>query len=156
MLLRMKALWYVIPLIVALSLSSCSPSSAMPETAEANTAAPSQPILKTTVGDFVITSSRLVDEVHDQKSQTGEKFLLVILSQPNGENLVPGEFSLDDFQKMIRDSNGQIYVSGKDGFQIISTMAGWVEDEFALGFRVPILESYTLYWPENAPIELDL
>ena len=102
----------------------------------------------------MITSTRLVDEVHDQQSRAGEKFLLVIITQPGLENVVPGEFSLEAFQKMIQDSNGQIYVSGKDGFQVISTMAGWVQDEFALGFTVPIVESYTLHWPGNSPMEL--
>ncbi len=156
MILKMKAVWNVIPVLVALCISSCSPSSGLPETEEVNTVAPSQPILKTTMGDFVITSARLVDEVHDQKSRPGEKFLLLILTQPDLENLVPGEFSLDNFQKMIQDSNGQIYVSGKDGSQFISTMAGWVQDEFTMGFTVPNVESYTLHWPGNFPIELSL
>jgi hypothetical protein len=57
---------------------------------------------------------------------------------------------------MIQDSNGLIYVSGKDDTQFISTMAGWVQDEFTMGFTVPIEESYTLHWPENSPIELSL
>jgi hypothetical protein len=156
MLLKMKAVWSVIPVIVALCLSSCSPSSGLRETEEGNTATPSQPVLKTTMGDFVIASARLVDEVHDQKSRPGEKFLLVILTQPGLENLVPGEFSLEVFQKMIQDSNGQIFVSGKVGTQFISTMAGWVQDEFTMGFTVPIVESYTLHWPGNSPVELSL
>lgn len=106
------------------------------------------------MGDFVITSARLVDKVSDQKSRPGEEFLLVILAQPDLENLVPGEFSLEAFQKMIQDSNGQIYVSVKDGSRFISTMAGWVQDEFTIGFTVPIVESYILNWPGNSPIEL--
>ncbi len=107
------------------------------------------------MGDFIITSSRLVDEVHDQKSQPGEKFLLVTLTQPGITNLVPGDFSLETFQKMIQDSNGQIYISEKNGSQHISTMAGWVQAEFVMGFVVPIMGSYSLYWPGNAPIELN-
>jgi hypothetical protein len=35
-------------------------------------------------------------------------------------------------------------------------MAGWVQDDFTMGFVVPIAESYTLHWPENSPIELSL
>jgi hypothetical protein len=152
--LKMNTVWSIIPVIVALCLSSCSPSSGLSETAVVNTATPSQPIIKTTMGDFVITSTRLVDEVHDQIASPGEAFLLVILTQPGLENLVPDKFSLDVFQKMIQDSNGQIYVSGKDGSKTISTMAGWVQDEFTIGFRVPVVESYTLHWPGNPPIEL--
>jgi hypothetical protein len=155
MLLKMKAIWNVLPVIVALCLASCSPSTALPDKEATKTAPSSQPILKTTMGDFIIASTRLVDEVHDQKSRPGEAFLLVVLTQPDLKNLVPGEFSLDAFQSVVQDSNGQIYVSGKDRSQFISTMAGWVEDEFAMGFTVPIIESYTLNWPGNSPIELN-
>jgi hypothetical protein len=154
MLLKMKTVWSVIPVIFALCLSACNPSSGFPETEEVNKVTPSPTILKTTMGDFVITSARLVDEVHDQKSRPGEEFLLVALTQPDLANLVPGEFSLEAFQKMIQDSNGQIYVSGKDDSQYISTMAGWVQDEFNMGFTVPVEESYTLHWPGNSPVEL--
>ncbi len=78
----------------------------------------------------------------------------MILSKPDSTNLVPGEFSLDDFQKMIQDSSGQIYVSGKAGSKSISTMAGWVEDEFSMGFTVPDEDTYTLVWPGNSALEL--
>jgi hypothetical protein len=152
--LKTKAYWSVIPIIVALCISSCSPSSGLPEKEASNTATPSQSILKTSMGDFVIASSRLVDEIHDQKSPSGEKFLLVILTHPNLKNLAPAEFSLETFQKTIQDSSGQIYVSGKDDAQFISTMAGWVQEEFTMGFTVPVAESYTLHWPGNSPIEL--
>jgi len=106
------------------------------------------------MGDFVIQSVSLVDEVHEQKSRPGEKYLLLILAQPDGENLVPGEFSLEDFQKMIQESHGQIYVAGKDGSMSISNMAGWIQDDFTMGFTVPVVESYTLQWPDNSPLEL--
>jgi hypothetical protein len=125
------------------------------ETETLNTATPSQLNLKTTMGDFLITSVRLVDEVQGDKSQPGEKFLLVTLTQPGLVNLVPGEFSLESFQNMLHASNGQIYVLGNDDSPIISTMAGWVQDEFVMGFRVPVAESYTLYWPGNSPFELN-
>ena len=108
------------------------------------------------MGDFVIASARLVDEVHEEKSQAGEKFLLVVLTQPDLTDLIPGEFSLEDFGNMRHNSDGEIYILGSDNSRIISTMAGWVEDEFAMGFRVPILETYTLYWPGNSPIDLNV
>ncbi|GAP12962.1 hypothetical protein LARV_00702 [Longilinea arvoryzae] len=155
MLRKTKTIWSIIFFIAALCLSSCSPSSAMAKTQEAE-AADSQPVLKTAIGDLVIASARLVDEVNGQKSQPEGKILLVILTQPGKENLTPGEFKLEDFQKMIQESNGEIYVSGKEDLQIISTMAGWVEDEFAMGFMVPVQDSYTLHWPENDPIALDV
>lgn len=164
MLLKTKAVWSALAVIVALCISSCSPSSGLAEPKEVNTVTPaqpalntaetSQPVLKTSLGDFLIPSARLVDEVHDQKSRSGEKFLLVVLTSSDLKNLDPGKFSLDAFQKMIQDSNGQIYVAGKDNSQFISTMAGWIEDEFTMGFTVPILETYTLHWLGNSPIEL--
>lgn len=151
---KIKAGLYMLPLIAALLLSSCRPSAAPPEAVKASTATPALSILKTTLGDFVITSSRLVDEVHDQKPRPGEKFLLVALTQPGVDHLDPGTFKLEDFQKMIQDSNGQIYVSGKDSSPHISNMAGWVEDQFVMGFTVPNAETYTLHWPGNPEIEL--
>ena len=154
MLPKRKAAWILVLIIAGLCLSSCSPASPLPATDTANTEAPSQPVLKTSMGDFVIASSRLVDEVHGQQAQSGRKFLLLIFSEPDLTNLVPGEFSLEEFQKMMQDNSGQINVSGSDSSQNISTMAGWVDDEFAVGFIVPIAESYTLNWPGNSPIAL--
>jgi len=156
MLTNKKVILSVIFVFLALYSISCNPTSSIPVEVESITAEPLQQVLKTTMGDFLINSSRLVEEVNGQTSQAGEKFLLVILSDPNGENLVPGEFLLEDFQKMIQDSNGQIYVSGEGDFQIISTMAGWVDDEFALGFRVPVVDSYTLSWLGNSPVLLNI
>ena len=154
MLSRMKTVWIAISVITALSLPACSPSAELPEMEVLNPATPSPPNLKTSMGDFLISSAHLVDEVHDEKAPPGEKFLLVILTQPGLVNLVPGEFSLESFRTMIQESNGQIYVLGKDGSPVISTMAGWIEDEFTMGFRVALADSYTLYWPGNSPIEL--
>jgi hypothetical protein len=153
---KMKTVWIVISVITALCSPACRASSELPETEVLNPATPSQPNLETSMGVFSISSARLLDEIHDEKAQPGEKFLIVILTQPGLENLVPGKFSLESFQTMIGESNGQIYVLGKDSSRVISTMAGWIEDEFAMGFRVPIAESYTLYWPGNSPIELTL
>jgi hypothetical protein len=154
MLLKMKTLSIVVAAIAAFNLLACSPLSGLAETEVVNTALPAQQTLRTKMGDFLITSVRRVDEVQGEKSQPTEKFLLLILTQPGVENLVPGEFSLESFQNMIQESNGQIYIFGNDNSPVISTMAGWVQDEFVMGFRVPIADSYTLYWPGNSPIEL--
>jgi hypothetical protein len=109
------------------------------------------------MGDFIIVSARLVDEVHGNKSPTGEKFLLVVLARPNLAKLIPGEFSLESFQNMINDGHDEIYILGNDGSRKFSTgMGGWVEEEFVMGFTVPLLETYTLYWPGNLPIPLDI
>lgn len=114
-----------------------------------------QPLLKTEQGDFAIASARLVDEANGVKPQAGEKFLLVILAQPDLTSLDPGKFSLEAFSDMTHDPNTEIYILGNDGSQTISTMGGWVGDEFAMGFRVPAdINTYTLYWTGNSPISL--
>jgi hypothetical protein len=142
-------------------LSSISLTPALEETEVLNMPTSSinttYPLLKTSMGEFVIVSARLVEEVHGDKSPIGEKFLLVVLAQPNLEKLIPGEFSLESFQNMVNDSHGEIYILGNDGSRKFSTgMGGWVEDEFVMGFTVPVVETYTLYWPGNLPIYLEI
>jgi hypothetical protein len=78
-------------------------------TSNANTA---YPLLTTSMGDFIIVSARLVDEVHDTKAPPGEKFLLAVLARPNLAKLIPGEFSLESFQNMVNDSQDEIYILG--------------------------------------------
>jgi hypothetical protein len=154
--LKTKTLWTAISVIAILFVASCSPGAGAAETEAAATATSSQQILKTTMGDFVIASARLVDEVHDSQAPSGEKFLLIGLVDSTMKKLVPGEFSLEDFQTVIQKNQSDIYVLGESGSQTYYTqMGGWVEDDFVIGFRVPIEESYTLYWPGNAPIPLN-
>lgn len=152
--LNLRTTWFVISILVAVTLSSCAPLNGLPATEVVSTEGPAQQTLRTTMGDFSIAAARLVDEVHSDTAQPGEKFLLVVLTQPDGANINPAEFSLEAFQSMVQASNGQVYVTVNDGSPIISTMAGWLEDEFVMGFRVPEAESYMLHWLENGPIEL--
>lgn len=150
---------------IMLFISACQPISSTsipPAATEPNAlqaSAPgsdsAQPLLKTEQGDFMIASARLVDEANGVKPQAGEKLLLVILTQPNLTNLDPNEFSLESFSNMTHDSNTEIYILGDDDSQTISTMGGWVGDEFAMGFRVPVdINTYILYWTGNSPIPL--
>ena len=118
---------------------------------------PTQPLLRTEQGDFVIASARLVDEANGVKAEAGEKILLMILTQPDLTNLDPTTFSLEVFGNMTHDPNTEIYILGNDGSRTISTMGGWVGDEFAMGFKVPVdAEPYTLYWTGNSPIALSI
>lgn len=154
----------VVLVAVMLFISACQPISSTPlplaptepDVLQAPVSPDSaQPLLKTAQGDFVIASARLVDEANGVKPQAGEKILLVILTQPDLKNLDPGEFSLENFNNMVHDPKTEIYILGNDGSQTISTMGGWVGDEFAMGFRVPVeINTYTLYWAGNAPIPL--
>jgi hypothetical protein len=115
-----------------------------------------QPMLKTAMGDFLIVSARFVDEVNGVKPDSGEKILLVFLSRPGMERMDPNTFPLEAFDKMTHDTTlGEIYLLGSDGSRTISTMGGWVKEEFAMGFRLPVAaKTYRLFWPGNAPIDI--
>ncbi len=132
------------------SLSTETPSNTDPE----------YPQLKTTMGDFIIVSTRLVDEAHGTVAPPGDKFLLVELARPGMEKLMMGEFPLEDFRNLILDNRDEIYVLKDDGSQLFySGMGGWfTEDEFVMGFTVfqPLPETYTLYWTDNPPIPLNI
>ncbi|MFT3895317.1 MAG: hypothetical protein QM730_27140 [Anaerolineales bacterium] len=152
-----KTLWVVHSIIAFLLLSACGSPAPAIETKVDPTATPSQQILKTSMGDFAIVSARLVDEVHDSKAPEGEQFLLIGLAQPDLQKLVPGEFSLETLQDTMLKSQNEIYVLGDDGSQTFYTsMGGWVDDDFVIGFRVPAGGTYTLYWTDNAPIPLKI
>lgn len=150
---------------IMLFIAACAPNSSTPappaatESSEVATAVSNtdagEPLLKTEMGDFVIASARLVDEANGVKPQAGEKLLLVILTQPDLTNLNPDKFSLEAFSNMTHDPNTEIYILGNDGSQTISTMGGWVGEEFAMGFRVPVdINTYTLHWTGNSSIPL--
>ena len=157
----MKSIVKILVLVALFSVSACNaPLAATEESKAVDTPTPeidtAQPVLKTSMGDFVIVSTRFVDEVHGATPGPGEKILLVILSQPGLEQLDPATFSLEAFDKMVHDTTkGPIYIQGSDGSETISTMAGWVDEEFAMGFKVPTTsETYTLYWPDNPPTDI--
>ena len=100
-----------------------------------------------------------MDEVNGDKPSPGEKILFIVLAGPGGEALDTDIFFLEEFQKIIPDSNqGTIHILGDDGSETISTMAGWVGPEykeFAIGFRVPdTLTTYQFVWPGNDPVEI--
>ncbi|MGZ9223825.1 MAG: hypothetical protein ACXW4Q_17100 [Anaerolineales bacterium] len=148
-------------------ISACKPISSAPLPsattqpdslpAPTQSAEPAQPLLRTELGDFVIASARLVDEANGVKAEAGEKILLMILTQPDLTNLDPSTFSLEAFGNMTHDPNTEIYILGNDGSRTISTMGGWVGDEFDMGFKVRVdAEPYTLYWTGNSPLVLSI
>lgn len=159
--LKVKTAWLIISTITMLFLSSCSSISELLKIKVENTARP--PLLKTTMGDFGVVSARLVEDVKDSKAPDGYKFLLIGLARPDMQKLVAGEFSLESFQSMVLSSDNEIYVLGGDGSQApYGGMGGWLDssgpvaDDFVIGFLVPIAETYTLYWNDNAPVPLNL
>jgi hypothetical protein len=162
---NMKSILKILVLGMLFSVWACkkqevTPFAATEETKASSTAMPendnAQPQVKTSIGDFVIVSARFVEEVNGEKPNSGEKILLVALSQPGMDQLDPATFSLEAFDKMAHDtSKGEIYILGDDGSRTISTMGGWVDEEFAMGFMVPAAaETYTLFWPDNSPIDI--
>jgi len=149
------------------SLSSNSPTLTTGETTAFDTPASSVntpfPLLKTTMGDFIVVSARLVDEAHENKAPSGYKFLLIGLAQPDLQKIVAGEFSFESFQSMASGSDGEIYILGSDGSKTdYGGMGGWLDnnepvaDDFVMGFLVPLAETYTLYWSNNTPIPLSI
>jgi hypothetical protein len=166
----MKTKAIVLLLTIACLITACTPSSFLTATptiennevvsTPTSTAETEYPLLKTTMGDFIIVSVRLVDEARDTKAPPGDKFLLVELARPGMEKLVMGEFSLESFQEMVTDDRSEIYVMRDEGSQLFySGMGGWLtEDEFVMGFTVfqPLPETYTLYWTGNSPVELTI
>jgi hypothetical protein len=119
------------------------------------------PIMHTTMGDFVVSSTRLVDQTKTDTAPDGYKFVLIGLEQSDGQKLVAGKFSFEAFQTMLQDGNGGVYILTADGTKVeYGGMGGWldgdeeVSDDFVFGFLVPVSESYTLYWMDNAPLSL--
>jgi len=154
---NMKSILNILFLVVLFSVTACkAPLTATEEVKVSETPMPENAVLKTSLGDFVIVSARFVDEVHGEKPNPGEKILLVILSQPGLERLDPAAFSLEAFDKMIHDTSKEpIYILGGDGSKTISTMGGWIDEEFAMGFVVPAAaNTFTLFWPDNSPIDI--
>lgn len=49
----------------------------------------------------------------------------------------------------------QVFIRGDDDSETLSTMGGFVQSEFAIGFQVPeTVKTYRLIWGDNLPIEI--
>jgi hypothetical protein len=146
-------------ILFGLLFSACSaPVSPSPASQPVQpTAATSGPaVISTSLGEFEIGAIHLVDEVHDQKAEVGQVFLLLALTQ-NGENPALGSIPLDQIDKITHDSSTgeQVHITDGKSLDAITTMSGWVDDEFVVGFTVPSDASgLTLQWPGQDPIDL--
>ena len=108
------------------------------------------------MGQFAVTGARLVDEANSTKANPGEKILLVVLTL-DGRNPDPGSIPLDKFSALTRDSASgeQVHVTGSDGLDAISTMGGWVDGEFVMGFNVPASGAdFVFHWPGLEAMDL--
>lgn len=116
----------------------------------------SSPVISTSMGVFEIVSTRLVDEANSTKANPGEKILLVGMTL-NGISPELGSIPLDEFRDLTQSTtyDDQVHVTGTNDLNAISTMAGWVNDEFVMGFVVPDTASeFLFYWPGQEPIDL--
>jgi hypothetical protein len=124
-------------------------------------AANSKPVIKTTIGDLVIEGVHTVDQVNGVSAGPDEKLILVSLGKIGVVKLDKSNFSLDSFDKALRNlPGGEVHISGDDGSYSVCSMAGWVGPDykiFAMGFRVPdSARTYQFVWPGNNPIDLRL
>ena len=103
-------------------------------------------ILKTSDGDLVYVTARFVDETPMETPAPGNKLLMIILERADGQAI-----DLEGFN----DEHLEIVVWGDDGSRTISTMGGFLGEEFAIGFRVPdSAATFTLEWGDNPPLEV--
>jgi hypothetical protein len=138
------------PVPASLPVSAIPPATAsVKETAApivSATPAPGGLTFKTSIGDLVYVSSRFVEEVNGVTPAKGCKLLLVVLKQPDNSKI--------DLQKYM-DAHMQVFIRGDDGSETLSTMGGFVQGEFAIGFQVPeTVKTYRLIWGDNLPIEI--
>lgn len=145
---KIQPLAFVVP-VIQVPLTTPTPKSTTED----------KPIFKTSIGDLAIEAAQWVDEVNGVMPGPDEKLLLILISKPGQEKLNPSNFSLQDFDRALRDqSKGEVHIGGDDGLYGVCTMAGWVgenHDFFAMGFRIPkTAETLQLFWPGNEPIDL--
>lgn len=105
--------------------------------------------ITTPLGDLVITKAEIVDEnPMGQKAAPGYQILNVSFESADGSPIDGGDFY---------DASREVYVTGDDGSKTKSYMGGLVSGELIVGFTPPVsAQTFTLYWPGNDPIELDL
>jgi hypothetical protein len=118
-----------------------------------------KPVFKTSLGELLINTVRWVDEVNGVSPGPDERLMLIVLGKPGLTQFDKSKFSLETFDKALRDqSSGEVHISADDGSYAVCSMAGWVGpkyEEFAMGFRLPATaKTFQLYWPGNAPIDL--
>ncbi|MBE2201157.1 MAG: hypothetical protein IAE79_21265 [Anaerolinea sp.] len=124
-------------------------------------------VVNTNIGDFQIVSSRFEDEVKGDLAGLNEKILVVVLTQPGLNKLDPNTFSLEDFDQVRRDILIEVewleppdyslahLLNIDDKFFTLCSMAGWLEEDFVIGCKVPApADTYKLHWGENPPVVL--
>lgn len=105
--------------------------------------------IKTSAGEWVINSVRLVDEVRGIKAGPDQTILLILFKSPDG-----GTIKMEDFSAARQTVETGIKGEGDDLY--VCTMGGILESgETALGCIVPLsMQSYKFYWGDNPIIEL--
>lgn len=120
------------------------PADASPTTAPVS--APAQPVFKTAVGDLSFVSARFVSQANSTTPEPGCKLLLVILERTDSAPI--------DLQQFV-DAHMQIFIEDYDGTSTLSTMGGFVDGQFAIGFQVPETQvDFRLVWGENTVVDI--
>lgn len=114
-------------------------------------AAPANTVIKTTIGDLNIASTKLASQVHDVTAPDGYTILLIALARVDGK-----ELPLEDLVKAQTD--GRVVLLGEDNAPYVCTMGGLLEDgSMVLGCPIPTsFKKVTLSWDGNSPIEITL
>lgn len=150
----MKSNYDHLLLILLLFLAACTPQAAisdpaLPDSTEIPVGSKdaTKSILKTNDGDLVYVSARFVDETPMETPAPGYKLLVVILERADGQAIDLESFNAEHVE---------IVVHGDDGSRTLSTMGGFLGEEFAIGFRVPDnAATFTLEWGDNPPIMIE-
>jgi hypothetical protein len=97
--------------------------------------------------DMVYVSARYVDETPMETPAPGYRLLMIVLERADGQAV-----DLESFNA----ARGEIAVVGDDGSRTVSTMGGFLGEEFVIGFRVPdSAATFTLEWGDNPLIKVE-
>jgi hypothetical protein len=142
--------------IVTLIMTGCAVSAQPTSVPTTEPAMATTLKVTTSLGEFEVVSARMVDEANSTQANPGEKILLVVLTL-DGKTPEMGAIPLDQIQTLTHDSSTdeQVHVTGSDNLDVISTMGGWVDGDFTLGFNIPeTATGLVLHWPGQPALDL--
>jgi len=134
--------------VLALVMVSCasSPSAILPTPTVYTppSAISGETILETSIGDMVYQRAALVDQANFTTALPDCRILLIYLEKADGSAI--------DLAKDGAGFSG-IFIHGEDKSETLSTMGGFVEDKFAIGFQIPkTVKTFKLVWHDNPPL----
>jgi hypothetical protein len=141
----------ILTLLTIVLLSACAPAQPAPQdTALADNvpvAKQGQTPIKTAAGEMIYQNAKFVDEVNGTPSLPDCHILLVFLDKSDGSRV--------DLKRDGAAFSG-IFIHGEDGSETLSTMGGFVEGDFAIGFQIPkSVTTYKLVWGDNPEVFIE-